>query len=122
MYPTDIVAILLAFFMGVLLSALSISLVFLLAFLLIYECIYVQCVNTQAFVRAGVIIAYMSGWIAGRLAQGMDIAIITPEEDVKRFPDSHMCTEYAAIENGSYSRYIQRHSTISPRDNLERSV
>lgn len=108
MYPTDIVAILLSFFMGVLLSSLSISLILLLAFLLIYECIYVQCVNTQVFVRAGVIIAYMAGWLAGRLAQGMDIALITPEEDVKRFPDSHMCGEYASVETGSYFNYTRR--------------
>ena len=107
MYPTDLVAIILAFVMGVLLSALSISLVFLLAFLLIYECIYVQCINTQIFVRAGVIIAYMSGWIAGRLAQGMDIALITPDEDVRRFPNYHMCSEYAATQSGHYSEYIR---------------
>ena len=100
MYPTDIVAIILAFVMGVLLSALSISLVFLLAFLLIYECLYVQCINTQIFVRAGVIIAYTSGWIAGRLAQGLDLAIVSPEEDIKRFPTYHMCSEYAAVNSG----------------------
>lgn len=105
MYPTDIVAIILSFVMGVLLSAMSISLLFLLAFLLIYECIYIQVINTQVFVRAGVIIAYMSGWIAGRLAQGLDIALISPEEDVYRFPTTHMCTDYAAVESGCYCKY-----------------
>lgn len=104
MYPTDIVAILLSFVMGVLLSSLSISLVLLIAFLVIYECIYVQCIYSEVFIRVGVVMAYIAGWIAGRLAQGMDIALFTPEEDIKRFPESHMCPQYAAEEQGFYSQ------------------